>query len=239
MIVFLLGSLPMIFGGFFQVAAGAMMFGAAKKVHGSLNADQTGHEFANDLDVTDHLDRRKRVSKGYLALRQPHEMAGLRSVSVTRTLPLKAFLERGEAMPAKEYREILISSRAEKVAMHECQIMQKKLADQCAVRNARGRLDKSGKKVSLSASYDFTQKEGIGNYDSDAPLRYVAATERIMRKGTVSESSRAIIYRKAAEMCGSVRRREGNCAVTDIRLSTGRGGRDLSASVTLSMLQRR
>lgn len=239
-VVFLLGSLPMIFGGFFQLTAGAMMFNASRSIHADLNAaEQRGKKFKDDLDVIYHLSARKNAQTAYLALRQPNKLAGLRTVSVNRRFPIKAFLERGEKMPAKEFIDVLISSRATKVAMRECAVIQKVLADQCTVRRASGKLDKYGRGILLRASYDFTAKAGVGEYNAAVPLRFVSTTEHLKRKGTVTESSRAILYRKAAELCGPVRRREGNCAVTYVGLTTGRDGRDLSARVSLSMLQER
>ena len=239
-IVFLLASLPMIMTGFFQVAAGAMMYQTTKKISADIAiAEGRGKAYTDSLDVQGHLTRRKKPMNGYLSLLHPESMEDLRSVSVTRTVPMSAFLERGEAKPAKEYYEILVSSRAMKVAEKECALITDKLADACSVRYAKARVDERGRKVVLRADYNFIQKGGIGAFDETKPLRYVAVQERFTRKGTPSESSRRTVYRKVAEMCRPMRRSDGNCGVSHVNVSTGRDGRSLSVKATLSTLQRR
>ncbi len=239
-ILFMLATLPMIMGGFIQLSAGAMMYSATRNVQSQILASGTrGEPYKDSLDVEGHLLRKSHPAKGYLALLNANEMDDLRSIRVRQNLPLNAFLENGESKPADEFIHILLSSRARKVAERECRILKQSLADKCSVRSAEARMDKRGRHVTLRARYDFTQKNGIGTFEADLPLRYVAVKENFRRKGSVSESARASVYRKISDMCKSLRSREGNCGLSSVSVTPLDKKKGLSVKATLSALQRR
>ncbi len=202
-------------------------------------AEDRNKPYSDELDVVGHVDDRSRVKDGYLALRRPDEMGDYRTISLNRTVPIREFLDKGEAKPAEEYLEIFVSTRADRVAERECKLLRDHLVEKCNVRDASVRLQDRGRSVMLRATYNFTPKNGVGSFDGERPLRFVSVSERFERKGTPSAPSRLSIYKKTARMCETLRRKEGNCGLSYLQVSSNPERRNISARATLGILQRR
>lgn len=239
-IVFLLATLPMIMTGFLQVGAGAMMYSHSKSIQKSIDAQEARNKpYSDELDVIGHVNERSRVLDGYLALRHPQALDDFRRVSLSRAVPISEFLEAGEKKPSKEFLEVHLSTRAAKVAERECIALRKRLADQCVVRSARTSTRDNGKNITLKATYEFTPKNGIGKFDVDRPLRFLTLREKFEKKGTPSEATRTSLYRKVADMCEKLRRKEGNCGLTRLNIQANSKARRVTVLATMGVLQRR
>ena len=239
-ILFLIGTMPLMMTGVFQVGAGALMYSHSKSLNDQLMAsEERDKPYSDELDVIGHVGERSRVKDGYLALRHPDKLGEFRMISVVRTVPVRDFLEKGEATPSPEFIEILLSTRAARVAERECALLKRYLAEKCTVQHADADVDERGKQVRLKARYRFTQKNGVGHFDSTRPLRFVSVREDVQRKGTPSDSSRNAIYKKVARLCDTLRRKEGNCGISKIYITTRSRERQMLAQVQMNVLQRR
>lgn len=201
-----------------------MVYQHASNVVGVINpSDPLG----GSLNVVDNRhEKTGRLKYGYLAMANYDSLDASRSVSFSTYVSLRSLLKSGEAPPDRDYRQVFAQARAIEYANQECEIIQQYFARKCSVRQAKARVEKDGKTVRINAHLSFVQAGAFGNLtDTSATwsFRDIGTTIKVPDAATArSLRARAKVYRKVMKECASIRKREGNCAITRLSIHARR-----------------
>jgi hypothetical protein len=169
------------------------------------------------------LTGNRAFAPGYREMAQAEDIEANRFVTVHTFVPVRQMLRAGEEAPAPGQEELFVKSRAVHVASEECELMLSTMARQCEVHRTHAQV-KNGMAM-LVMYLRFVQKAPQGTPDASRRWHYQQVTNELFdRDEKVSvgadKAKRRIAYQRAHRECGAIRRREGNCAITSMRLST-------------------
>ena len=199
----------------YQSASGIMgLINPSDPLRGSLNVVNNRHEKSG------------RLKYGYLAMANFENIEAERSINFSTYVSLSSLLHSGEAPPDRDYRQVFAQARAVEYAHQECDLIKQYFAKECIVKSAKAKVEKNGRTVRIQARMSFVQAGGFGDIsDKSATWSFRDIGTRI-KVPDASKSriirSRVKVYRKVMRECDSIRRREGNCAITRILISARR-----------------
>jgi len=198
------------------------------------------------LKISEHrAEDGKRFKPGYVEMAKFDDIDAGRTVYFSAYVPLEDLLNAGEQRPSPELLQVFAKSRAILYAQKECERVMQSVARECAVNHAEGRAEDGI--VSISGYLRFVQRDDLGAIDENAAWVFSNVNDNLTegsgRPTSLSsgETGRAALYRKAAQKCAEIKRREGNCAITAMRVSMRKaykGGYELDASAEYSFLIR-
>jgi len=183
-----------------------------------------------NLTITEqHEQDGKRFKRGYLEMAKFGDIKAGRMASFSAYVRVNDLLKPGEAAPAREMLPVFAKSRAILFAQEECERLMQTLARDCAVNSAQGRIDDGI--VRIDGSLRFVQRDEFGELDPEAEWVFANVSDTLTTPTQTSSmgagaSDRLAVYRKAAQKCAEIKRRESNCAITSVRafMSKSRSG---------------
>lgn len=197
------------------------------------------------LTITENREEDgRRFKRGYLEMTKFNDIKAGRMASFAAYVRIDDLLSPGEARPADEMLPVFVKSRAILYAKQECERLLENFASECAVNHADGRVQEGV--IRIDGSMRFVQRDDFGALDPETSWVFANVSDNLTA-GAVSTSlsggaaARAALYRKAAQKCAEIKRRESNCAVTAIRLGASKdrsGGYKLSGAADYSFLVR-
>ncbi len=186
--------------------------------------------FAGKVDIENNTRGSKgRLKEDYVKMAAYNDINASRSVNTNIFVPIKKLLNAGEKAPGKDFVDVFLSARAPFVAEQECKALLKTFASQCKVTHSGGKLAHGSREIgAFLVRLDYVAKAPFGEFDP-AKKQYFIDLNTILtgngrskrtEKSTLSQfgRDRAKIYRKVAGKCAKLRRREGTCATTSIRI---------------------
>lgn len=237
-----------LIGGALYFAVNVMVYSHAERI---ISADRDySHPKdpfgGRDLKISENREEDgHRFKRGYLEMAKFDDLEAGRRAWFSAYVRIEELLAPGETRPAEEMLPVFVKSRAILYAKDECERLITALARECAVNNADGRL-KDGL-VRIEGSMRFVQHDEFGEIDPTAEWVFANVSGKLAEAGAITSmargaADRVALYRKAAQKCAEIKKRESNCAVTAIRIDTVKnhqGGYTLSASADYSFLTRR
>lgn len=172
-------------------------------------------------NTMDH--NRKIMSSAYMATVKQDDIDAYRNVTFSAQVPVKQLLQDGESRPEDGFEGVFAESRAVFYAQEECERLLQTMASSCQVVRATGKFKRDI--VDISAVLKFTQKAAFGELDATTAWSFNEVQVN-MTDGMVTSprqyahKKRLQFYRKAASECTQIKRRAGNCAITNIRISS-------------------
>ncbi len=221
-----------------------MVYQSASTVMGVINPSDP---LRGTLNVVDNRHEKSgRLKYGYLAMANFDAIEAERSVNFSTYVSLRSMLRSGETLPDRDYREVFAQARAVEYAHQECDLIKQYFARECVVKHVRASTDKTGKSIRIIARLSFIQAGDFGDIsDTSATWSFRDITSRIKVAEAAKARtlrSRAKVYRKVMRECASIRRREGNCAITGLSISARRSRKSglirMSASAKYAFLKR-
>lgn len=189
-------------------------------------------EFENPTDplaggklkiVNNRQTDNQRFRPGYAALARMNDIKARRFIHFSATVPLRELLRPGETPPTKSMEGVVAQTRAIFYAREECERVTKVLAKQCEVEHVKGKADDGN--VHIQATLRFVQSDAFGTPDPQRTWSYQYVDTKLGKSGVTvplrrTERARTDLYRKAAAECAAIRKREGNCAITDLSVKS-------------------
>ncbi|MEO0982420.1 MAG: hypothetical protein AAFX03_07190 [Pseudomonadota bacterium] len=153
-----------------------------------------------------------------------------RRVDFAANILVSDLLEPGERAPTGARADAFAKARAVVYAGEECRRVLQTLARECEVARADGEV-RDGV-LQMRASLKFVQQAEFGELDKRRDYAFAPLSEPLKTSGPRKTALRAepavrsALYKKAAAECAAIRRREGNCAITDLDIHARLNPRD-------------
>lgn len=216
--------------------------GPADPLQGRLDVQNTRME---------HGDRGP-LKDGYVALADYGNIDAGRRLILSLPVVKKDLFGDAEPMLEPDLEEVFLAGRAPAVAQAECELLLSSIATACRVEQASARpITGAPELVEITMRLAFTEKEQRGAFASAGPLYYdevgadPAAVAGIGKTAGLAElrQMRIRLYEGAEKACAQLRRQEGNCSVTRLRIGARWNARQslvsLHSEATLSYLSNR
>lgn len=192
------------------------------------------------------------TQRGFLAMSNADRYHPSRLVTASIPVEVKALLQPGETAPEKDFEEVFVKARAVKLAEAECDALEMELASQCKVERTYVREYKGD--YTLTMTLQFVQQQPFFPALDDGTVQtegvkysYQELSQDLALKDKGDRAMpsqmarhRAKFYARAVRQCDKLRSRAGNCAISNISISTRKDYKStawlMTGKVTLSWL---
>ncbi len=208
-------------------------------------------EWATSGDVRIYSDSWGAKSR-FEALKSFNQLSKARFVTFETNVPVKQMVpaDQRQDVQDKSMAKLIASDWATKYGARECERLKAAFAAKCEVASRSVSVKNSGH-ANVRITLNFTQKEAFGEVADSAKLAFqevgvvLGKRHGNRRKFTwrSAESYRQGLYRKLAQQCAKIRRRNKNCAIGNFTIATSgsgkRGSFIINDKAILSFIQKR
>lgn len=202
-------------------------------------SDQKTYKIEGVDEVLNFANGNGRVKPGFKSLAMFGDINAPRLIRFSISINPKTLLKEIEEAPEKEFLDIFVQARSVKYGQEECNRLSEILTSKCVVKGSHTTSYADGN-YKMTFALGFVQKSEFGQIAASKQAIFHEITQtfktpprRTDYSGEEAKDERANLYEKIKEQCEHLVEREGNCAISQINMSTY-GGKGRSNQQTTS-----